>query len=78
MGWAGHIARGKITDGPIGSKSGNQKQERDAGEGRTNSISAPQSKNAVSTNIKYSRLHPFNVKFLINPLPHLKVVCTYI
>ncbi len=34
--------------------------------------SAPQSKNAISTNIKHSRY----IKFLVNPLPYLKAVCT--
>ena len=31
-------------------------------------ISALPSKNTVSTNIKHS-IYPFNVKFLVNPLP---------
>ena len=31
-------------------------------------ISAPQNKNAVSTNIKH--IHSFDVKFLVNPLPY--------
>ncbi len=40
-------------------------------------MSAPQSKNAVSTTIK-QQIHPFDVKFLIKPLPYQQVVCTYV
>ncbi len=40
--------------------------------------SAPQSKNAVINKYKTLKIHPFNVKFLVNPLPYKKVVCRYV